>query len=112
MWQLSHGLRSNYNACLVVAAPRRWMFIPLETSDATSNVVNISQKKAGLRYLSCSDYLWEVNFDLYLLETPDVGNIPQLRIDCVLKMLGTEARFEIVRAWNPDFEIGGHRGQV
>ncbi|MQM09021.1 hypothetical protein Taro_041881, partial [Colocasia esculenta] len=43
MWQLCHGLRSNYNAYLVVTTPQIWMFIPLET--------------------------------------PDVGDIPQLRMD-------------------------------
>ncbi|MQL88654.1 hypothetical protein Taro_021219 [Colocasia esculenta] len=38
---------------------------------------------------------------LVSLETPDVGDIPQT----VLETLGAEARFEIMRAWKPDFEI-------
>ncbi|MQL96687.1 hypothetical protein Taro_029367 [Colocasia esculenta] len=69
MWQLSHELRSNYNAYLVVAAPQRWIFIPLETP----NVGDIPQLR--MDYGTCS----VVAAPLRL--TPDVTTFHDLRLD-------------------------------
>ncbi|MQM07078.1 hypothetical protein Taro_039918 [Colocasia esculenta] len=90
MWEIFHKLRMDYGTYSVVAAHLRWILIFSETSDTTldvttfhdlrldygtypavaapeiSNVVNVPQKEAGLRYLSRSNCLEEVNFDLYL----------------------------------------------
>ncbi|MQL92097.1 hypothetical protein Taro_024716 [Colocasia esculenta] len=72
-----HDLRLDYGTYPAVAAPGR-----LIKSSKTSNVVSIPQKEARLWHLFRNDYLWEVNFDFISLETPGVGNIPQLRMDC------------------------------